>query len=271
MRTYSLALGMLALIFGLPASAHAAGSDISDMFVSVIDAFYPVWMTVAVLVTVIAGLTLMLSQDEGALTKARSTLAAVFFGGITLTIILGVGATNFVGIVYNGLSGYALPNRGDQLVTQATGVADWIATIAVVVGVLMVIIAATRAVLSFGDEGAYSNVRTALFHVILGIIIIASAYIFKTVFFDSHEPTELLRVFLGPLTVLLGIIGLLAVAVLVYAGFRMIISFGREDDFSAARSLAIRVVIGLVVLLISFSLIAIVTAPALWRQHRAYE
>lgn len=254
-----LVVGFLALILGTPETVHAAGSDISAMFVSVIDAFYPVWMSVAVLVTVIAGITLMVSQDEGALTKARSTIGAVFIGGIILTIILSMGATNFVGIVYNGLAGTVFINNGNGLGIEAAGVADWIATIAVVVGVLVVIIAATRAVLSFGDEGAYGNVRTALFHVIIGLIIIGAAYIFKEVFFDTHEPTELLRVFLVPLTVLLGIIGLIAVGILVYAGFRMIISFGREDDFSAAKSLAIRVVFGLIVLLISFSLIAIIT------------
>lgn len=254
----SQALALLAS-FAIPLTAHAAGSDISQMFIGVIEKFAPLWISVAVLVTTIAGLTLMLAQDDGAIAKARSTLGAVFIGGVLTTIILTLGATNFVGIVYNGIAGTTFINNGNALGIEAAGVADWIATIAVVIGVFIIIVAATRAVLSLGDDGSYSNVRMALLHVIVGLIIIGAAYIFKTVFFDTHEPTDLLRVFLVPLMVLLGIIGLIAVAILIYVGFRMIISFGREDEFTAARSLAFRVVIGLIVILVSFTLIAIVT------------
>jgi len=251
------------LVLGLfmsPLRAHASGTDISAMFVGVIDAFYPLLLSVAILVTVIAGLTLMLSQDEGAITKARTALGSVFFGGILATIILTLGATNFVGIMYNGFAGSVLINSGNAIGIEAAGVADWIATIAVLIGVLMIIIAATRAVLSFGDEGAYANVRTAILHVILGIILIGAAYTMKIIFFDTHRPIDLLKIFLIPLQIVLGIIGLIAVGILIYAGFRMIISFGREEDFSAAKSLAFRVVIGLIVLLVSFSLIAIITS-----------
>ena len=50
----------------------------------------------------------------------------------------------------------------------------------------------------------------------------------------------------------------IAVAIVIYAGFRMVMSFGNEDDYNNAKSLVFRVLIGILVLLISYSLVAIV-------------
>lgn len=253
---------ILLLLLIQPLPAHAAGSDIAAIFIGIIEAIAlpQIWLTVAILVSVIAGLTLMLSHDEGALGKARTALGSVAGGVILLTIFLTLGATNTVSVVYNGFAGSIFANSANAIGIEAAGLADWIATIAVVIGILVVIIAATRAVLSFGDEGEYAKVRASILHVIIGLIVIGAAYIFQQVFFIDREPTALLLLFLNPILVILGIIGLVAVLILIYAGFRMIISFGREDDFSAAKSLIFRVIIGLVIILVSFTLIAVIKA-----------
>ena len=53
----------------------------------------------------------------------------------------------------------------------------------------------------------------------------------------------------------MNLITTVAVGILVYAGLRMVISYGKEDEFTAAKSLAIRVVVGLIVVLLSYVMV----------------
>ncbi len=259
------------LLMMIPHPAYATGgADIRDMFLGLFSISSGLWVTIAVIAIVVAGFTLMISQDEGATEKAKKTIVAVMIGGITITLLKVLGWNTIIGFVYNGLPGMKIYNCGVagnlpaayncgsalNLALEAEGVASWIATIAAILGVLMIIIAMVEAVASFGaDEGAYDKVRTALLHVVLGLIVIVAALLIRNVFFVIREPSALLAFVTNKLLVVLGIITLIAVAILIYAGFRMVISFGREEDFSAAKSLMLRVITGLIILCISYALI----------------
>lgn len=264
MRKYLSRQRLLTLLGALllPSLAFAQGSGgaaISSIFEGIITVMFPIWTVVALLAIIIAGFTLMISQDEGKLDTARKTIIAVVIGGIIITILWVIGPTSAVNIIYNSgpARGWmALRNTADALGAEAEGVASWVATIAAMIGILIIIIAVLRAVTSFGsDESAYNNVRTALLHIVLGFLVIAAAYIIRDVLFFIHEPSPLLAIIAGWLNFILGFIALIAVAILIYAGFRMVASFGREEDYSAAKSLAIRVITGLFVICISFVLV----------------
>ncbi len=77
----------------------------------------------------------------------------------------------------------------------------------------------------------------------------------RDVFFVIREPSALLAFITAKLITVLGFMTLIAVAILVYAGFRMVVSFGREEDFTAAKSLMIRVIVGLLILCLSYALV----------------
>lgn len=255
----------------IPTLAFAdGGADIGAIFIGLFNISYRLWVTVAVLVIVIAGFTLMVAKDEGATEKAKKTIIAVIIGGMSITILAMLGSTKIIGFVYNGLPGMTVYNCGIagnlpaayncgsalSLALEAEGAASWIASIGAMLGILMIIIAMVEAVASFGsDEDAYKKIRVALIHVIIGLIVIVAALLIRDVFFVIHEPSALLTFITAKLTIVLGIITLIAVAILIYAGFRMVASFGREEDFTAAKSLMIRVIVGLFILLISYVLV----------------
>lgn len=249
--TARLSLGIWALL--IPTSAHAqGGAAISGIFSELLDRAQPLWIVVAVLVIVVAGFSLMISQDEGRIGKAKSTIVAAIIGGILITI----GPKRLVSFIYTGAPGFVVPSAGNAFGGEAVGVSQWLATLVAVLGLLMMIIALIQAALSFGsDEGAYSKVRTALIQLVLGLLTISAAFIIRSVMFDVHEPMPLLEFILGKLVIVLAVILTVAVAVLVYAGARMIISTGQEDQFGAAKSLAIRVGVGIIVILLSFVMI----------------
>lgn len=265
-------LVLAALLTMLPQAVHAyGGMDVQLMFLTFIAKFYPLWVVVGILVLVIAGFALMTSQDEGRLQKAKTTLISVIIGGILTTIIAVMGPTNFIGIVYNGVPGFVVINTGDQLGLEAVGVSEWLATIAVMMGMLFIIIGVLRAVASFGDEGAYTSARMQLLHVIVGVVLIAGAFLVQLALFGSEtgpgevvtgalgiEPNPLIGLISEKLIIILNIITLIAVMILIFAGLRMIVSFGREEEYNAAKSLAFRVIIGLLVLILSYSLVFIV-------------
>lgn len=249
----SFALTLLAA----PLSAHASGTDISLIFVSLVTAFWPVWVIAGVLVLVVAGFTLVTANDEGKLEKARSTIIAVVIGGIVTTIIYFLGTLGFVGIMYNGFSGILLISN-NQISIEAVGIAEWLMVISVMLGMVFIIIAALRAVSSLGDEGKYENARNAVLQAVIGFIVIAASYTFKIVFFEARTPSALIAIMAGKILIVLTVILIIAVGVLIYAGFRMIISFGDESQYEAAKQLAIRVAVGILIILLSFALVIII-------------
>ena len=241
----------------------AGGSAIGDIFYALAGTFSFIWITVGALVIFISGFTLMISEQEGAIDKAKKSIVAVLIGGIIIEIIISIGSGNIISYLYRGVAGTNIDftsglNPG-QFSIESEGVAGWLTAIAATLGLTMIIIAAVRAAGSLGgDEAAYTNVRLSLLHVIVGLIIIGGALAFKTAFFTAHEPSALILLVTGKIEIVLSFILLIAVAILVYAGFRMVASFGREEDYSSAKSLAIRVLVGILVILLSFSAVFIV-------------
>lgn len=262
----------------VPTQAHAltGGALIAQQFANLVTAFWPLWTTVAVLVIVIAGFTLMISHDENAIDKAKTTIIAVVIGGVITVIITAVGATNVVSWVYDGTYGRTFGTTfAPRFGLEAVGIANWITAMAAMVGILIIIITVVKAVASFGgDESAYSQTRTVLLHVIFGLILIGGATLVNNVFFaipaivtgpdginygiSGGNPNPIIALVRAKIGIVLGFMTLIAVAILVFAGFRMVTSFGREEEYTAAKSLAGRVVVGLLVILVSYSLVAIV-------------
>lgn len=260
-RTFLLRLSGATVLTLVPLPAFAAGgADIAGMFVSIVTAFWPLWIVAAVLVLVISGFTLVTAIDEAKMERARATIVAVVIGGILTTIIWILGPGGFIGLLYNGTAGFLFGSStaADGIALEAIGIADWIATLAVLLGILFVIIAAVRAVSSLGDEAKYTSARNAAIQAVIGLIVIAAAYVFKIVFYDVREPSPLIALFASKVIIVLGIITTLAVAIIVYAGFRMVISFGNEEAFSSARSLAIRAALGIFIIIISYTLVIVV-------------
>lgn len=251
-----LILSALAALIPTQAHALTGGAIISQQFANLVTAFWPLWTFVAVLVLVIAGYTLMISHDENAIDKAKTTIIAVVIGGVITVLITAIGGTNVIGWVYNGTYGVAFRNTGVLFGIEAEGVAGWITAMAAMVGIVIIIITVLKAVASFGgDESAYSNTRTVILHVILGLILIGGATIVRNVFFASGEPSPFIGLVRDKIGIVLGFMTLIAIAILIVAGFRMVTSFGREEEYSAAKSLAVRAVFGLLVILLSYSLV----------------
>ncbi len=236
----------------------AGGADISSIFLNLITLFSPLWMIIAFLMLVIAGFQLVSSTDEGTVDKARKIVAAVVIGGIVVTIILVVGPSTIVSwFMHTSLGGRnVVTNTAGLINAEILGVSSWFSSIAAMIGMLTIIIAMLKAVSSFGgDQAAYDGVRKAVFQVIIGLLVIAIAYTLENVFYNDGTPNPLLTFMAGIMQIVLGFILLIAIGILIYAGFRMVVSFGNEDAYSSSKSLLIRVITGILVIAISYTLV----------------
>lgn len=258
---------ILGSLLSLPLPAYATGADISNIFLSLITAFAPVWWFIAFIIIVVAGLTLMLSESEGAIEKAKTTIIAAIIGGIIVVIILYFSPSDLTLLVrqfYNPVYNPATTTvtgifNVNTIGFEAEGVAGWLTGMAAMIGIVIIIIAVLRAVTSFGgDEASYTAVRNSIVQVVIGLIVISAAYILKDVFFNIKDPSQIIAFITGKMLIVFALIATVAVGVLVYAGLRMVASFGREDEYTAAKSLAFRVAIGLIVIAMSYALVFIV-------------
>lgn len=246
----------------LPLSAQASGFDIQQMALNLLEKFRLLWISIGALSIVVAGFGVVLSQEEGQAKKARKTINAVLVGGMIITVIGVLGPINLLNTIYNGTYGTTVSQGGLGTVElESLGVAQWVATLAAMIGLLLIIVAMIEAVASFGaDEAAYTKVRTSLIHVTIGVVVIAAAFAIKSAFFTPAyggvaNPNPLIVFITGKILFVFGFLLFVATAILIYAGIRMVASIGREEDFTAAKNLLVRVVVGIVVIAVSYALV----------------
>lgn len=263
MRTLKRILRPLAIaaLTMLPDTLHAqtAGAvSLYNLLVSQSNSFMPLWTAAGSLVLVIAGFTLMISQDEGAISKAKTAIIAVVVGGAMIAI-----SPTFIDALYHpGV--IALPPFSLAIELESLGFASWMAAIAATAGVIVVIVTVIRAVASFGDEDSYAKARSSLMYAAFGLLMIGAGIVIQNTFFGLRTPAPLIAFVFLKLSLVLIVIVLIAVAIIVYAGIWMIVNFGNEEYFTYGKSLLIRAIIGLCVVSASYALVNFVLNLFVW-------
>lgn len=256
-RTLRLPLSAFLLTFGLvlPVPAFALGAEVAAVFYDLIDLMLPLLIPVAVLAITVAGITLVFATSEGAIAKARTTIIGVVIG--TMLVML---TPVIKDAFYSSVATGAVSINVGAITAEALGIVGWLSAMAGMVGMLFVIISAISAVASFGqDEESYNKVRIAILHVIFGLIIISAGGLISNALTDG-TPNPLMTLIVGKVQILLGLLTALSLAIVVYAGFRMVTNFGNDETYNGAKSLVLRVVAGLAVVLLAYFLTLFVTS-----------
>ncbi len=240
---------LLALGLAAPVPAFASGADISQIFYDLMGALMPVWVPVAVLTITVAAFMLLVSTEEGALNKARNSIIAVIVGGMLIMV-----GPVLLGAFYRNVGGTVVEDTSWLINAEAMGIVGWLSAIAGMFGMMFVIVAAIRAVGSFGqDEESYNKVRFAILHIVFGLIIMSAAGLISNSI-SSGMPNPLMDLILGKIQILLGVMSAVALGIMVYAGFRMMTNFGQEEVYTQAKALAIRVLMGIGIILLAYAM-----------------
>lgn len=254
MRTlfYRLRLLILTPALLLPATAHAqtaAAGLIKGMIADIVGMFSGLWGIVAVLMIVIIAVRMVAATDEGTMEKAKAGIGGVIAGMMFILM-----STTMVALL-NTLGSYNPLTGGGEIgfVSEVAGISQWISAMAGMIGMLIIIAGVFKAVVSFGDETAYATARTTVAHVVAGLLIIAFNEAIAIAVFNNN-PNPLMTLIMIRVQFILGIMTLVAMAVVIYAGIRMVANFGNEEAFTQAKGIIFRAAGGLVLIVVSFVL-----------------
>ncbi len=254
----SLAGLILLALLATPETGYGATSGamvVRDIIAYLYNTGLFIWAPVAVLMLVIGGLIMVAGSSENASGKAKTVISGVVAGSIM--ILLGPIAID----TFYQTGGIHL-SRATLFTAEVVGIIDWISAMAAMIGILMITIAVFRAVASFGDENAYTTVRTSIAHVAGGLLIIAAnaviTYAFTNVDGTGIQPNPLIEFILSKTTIVLGLMSLAALSIIVYAGFRLVTNFGNEEVYASSKSLILRALSGLVVIIVSLVMVDVV-------------
>ena len=216
----------------------------------------------AALVIVIAGLILVISQEEDRLAKTRKVMIGTILGVIVVNIAREIRQ----GILQSFDAG--TPGGGGDvtiLKDQILGVIQFLETPAAVIAVIFIVVNGIRAILALGTEQGPSHLRRAILASGFGIfLLVVKEALSSAVVGDTHTGTTNVSA-VGIVDILSNLVkafvllmGLAAVTVIVIAGIYMIVNVGNDEQYGKAKRLIVRVLVGLLILIVSGALIDMV-------------
>ena len=253
----------IALPFLMPVGSLCSGNTgcgFVEIAAGIVDRFRPLLTAVGLLMIVIFGYRMIVSQEDDVLTKARAVMSGTIAGLIMVWLI-----DPFIHAFY-GYAGEvpqgAMGAGAAVLTTEVNGIVNWVLVIVAALAVMMLILAALKAIAQGTSEEGIGNMRKSIFAVVLGIILLVFRFILSDGFVQSTgNPAPILAAALRPVSFVMGLLAMIGLIVVVYAGFLYVLSFGREDQATKAKGLLIRAALGVIVILVSLGLVNFVILP----------
>ncbi len=218
-----------------------------------------VWIFV-VLLLVRSGIKLIYGQSEERFEEAKRAVA----NGL-MAVVLVYLTTSLVN-AFIRVGGSWEPSAGSAIfTTEMLGIVRWVQVLVAVLAIGMIIAAVVAAMFSMGSDDATGRIRRAVFGAAAGILILGIDVAFRATFGLAYfsipsgpSPFPIIVRALFIIGFILGFMALIAVIVVIYAGIMMILSLGNEEQFKNSRSLILRALLGLFVILTSVIIVGFV-------------
>ncbi len=226
----------------------------------IIAKFRPLLTIMAILSITIFGLRMIIGQEDDVLEKAKPLMTGLI-SGLVLSYLIDPFISAFYGT--NGEVPRGAMATGTQIVNdQVNGLINWALVIVASLAVLMIVIAALKALLKPTNEEGIANLRKTFFSIGAGILLLVFRATLGGGFVNNtHSPIPILTPALQVISYLMGFLALAAVAVVIYAGIQMIFTLGNEEQGKKARALLGRAAIGFILILVSLVLVNFVVMP----------
>ena len=247
------------------APGEGGDNDIGSIVLSAMKAIRKLVNAVAVLIVVITGFLLVTSQDEGQMGKARNTLIAAITAMVLINVAEPLASGLKKGFVGSSGSGADASSGANIITDEILGLIDFVEEPLLAVAVLMIIVSGSRAVMTFGSDQGMAQIRRTLISILSGIVIVGTKFALAEAMAGKVKETNpnnirsdgIVDVFVGVAKIAVSFMALAAVTVIVIAGIIMVLNKGDQETATKARGLIIRVIIGLLVILISFGIVLV--------------
>lgn len=224
------------------------GAEFGSIYRVMMESFIGVVSLVGTLMIVRAGLALATSQEEGQLEKARKVIINV---SVALVLL------NLAPRIAEALLAYQ--SGGPGIIEQELiGLLNFFETVAAIAAVVFIIVSGIRAVTTYGGEDGPAHLKRTLIGVGAGILLIATKQLIVRAVVTERNPNAILSIIKTFVEAVLGLGALVATIVLIWAGLLMIVNLGKDEQYTRAKTLVVRVGIGLIVILSSMAIVQFV-------------
>ncbi len=230
-----------------------------------------VWLIVAIfalLLLVRSGLKLIYGQSEDKFEEAKRAIANGLMA-VVLTFLVSRFVSAFIRAGGSWSEGAAV-SGSSIFTTEVIGIINWVLVLVAVLAIGMIIAAVFTAMFSIGSDDATDRIRRAIFGAAAGIVILGIDIAFRATFDLEYfavpgipTPFPIIVRVLVIISYILTFLALVAVLIVIYAGIMMILSLGNEEEFKKQKSLILRALVGLVVILVSYIIVRFVVTAFL--------
>jgi hypothetical protein len=231
---------------------------------------------IAILWIVVSGIQMIFAQgDETKLTEQKNSITYALIG-LVIILLIERGITLLYGVpgVVRGLS-----TTNEGLNTEILGLVSFIKAIIGVAAMLMIIISGYQIISAEGEEEKITTQKKGILWVVIGIaVILINKFIVQNLYIDPVKRqigdntkalaqtnaltqtniTNIINTFGTVLQYLLGFVGIVAFAALIYGGASMVANFGNDEMVQNAKKIITNAIVGIIIVLSAFALVSTV-------------
>ena len=245
-------------------SVGVGACELAGLFVSIVRQARLLIGGLALVMIVVAGFRLVISQSEDAIGTAQKTILSTVIGLFVIFL-----SERFVDALYGGFSGTpgVIPATGPAIFAdELIGILRSLEMLVAIVAIGLIIVQAVYVLGSLGGEETIRKAYRAVLYTIVGILIlvfdrtIAAVFGYTTLGAMPGAPdiSPIIIEAFGLLRLLLGFVAIITIGVIVYAGALMLLHYGNEEYITRGKTILGNCVIGLVLIVVSFVLVSTV-------------
>lgn len=232
-------------------SSGIGGAEFGSIYQTIMESFIGLVTLAGIAMIIRVGLSLTVSQDEAQLEKAKKAIISISAALVLINLAPRI-AEAF--LAYQG-------GGAGIIDTEIQGLLRFFETVAAITAIIFIIVSGIRAVTSYGGEDGTAHLKRALISVGAGILLIAVKLLIVDAIVTERTPSKILLIISTLIQAVLGFGAFVATIVLIWAGLLMIVNLGKDEQYTRAKNLVVRVGIGLIIILVSLAIVHFIIIP----------
>lgn len=223
----------------------------------------------AVLWIILSGIRMILAQgEENVYTEQKNSITYALIGLIVILLI-----ERGVEIIY-GVPGVprGIVTTGEGISPEILGLISFVKALMGGIAILMIMIAGFQIITANGEEEKITNQKKGIIWIIIGIVLVLiNQFIIKNLYIQPvanqiNNPkgvaiaqdniTNIINLFGTIAQYLLGFVGLVAFAALIYGAASLIANFGNDEMAGKAKKIITNAIVGIIIILSAFAIVS---------------
>ena len=242
-------------------------SQIQSVILAIAKVFRNLLGGIAIIFIVIAGIQMIMASGNEE--KIKEQKSSIIYAIIGLAIILIL--ERLIVLIYGvpGIEREVIAGSGALIDEEILGFVSFIKALIGSIAIFMIIISGIKTIAASGEEEKITEQHRSVLWIIIGIVIIViNQVIVKNLYKEPIRTTggeitttnvENIIALIGKmLQFMLGFVGLIAFAALIYGAASMIANYGNDEMVQKAKKIIINALIGVIIIISAFAIVSTV-------------